>query len=198
MCGRLLEGIIESTITDITTADTFANKEILSSRFDHEIYNYLTIERKQPEEKEKIIITRSDEEATVSIKGYNFIFNLNSLWKQLPENIGDIITFLHSNDIMTDIVAILNLIRRVSKLFHITLSKKHEAVCIVIAHLSRGEYPTSFDQIYSTCETLRRNNARFPLFEEGELQKILAELVTLKCICEKTEKKYTSSEKVVL
>jgi hypothetical protein len=197
MPSRLPEELVTGVLQDIRAADTFAREDALPNVLESEIYNYLRVQETAEQlGQEKVLVFDDKTQTKVSIKPYNLIVNLSTLWKQLPEDLADIITLATSDSLFTNLVAIMGLVRRKCGLFVITLDKKLEAVCVVAAQLSWDKEPVSADEIHHSCCVLRSRTADFPLIAGNELSDLLGALVDLRCLEINEEGKYKSCERV--
>ena len=202
MSEKLPKELIDSIITDIGNNDTYANKKDVSNFLNKDIYDYLVIEKsnRPAEEGEKAVITQEGRPA-YSIKAYNFILNLKSLWEKIPGDIVNLANLLSSDEIMTKVCAVLHFVKRAGEilgLFVVRISKEHEIAFIIIACRSRRKHPVSFDTIRSAFEDQRRSDGHFPHVNEDELQNVLEDLKKMKCIVEDTQGRFTSNEKLIL
>lgn len=198
MSERLPSDLINIVLHDVSAASTFTNKEECRLFLETEVYDYLTLEDRYTQREKAVIAGREDKKA-VSVKLCNF--SLHKLLEQLPSDIENLMNLALSGSIVSHINAILYLIRRVGEMlnsFEVQLNKKHEMVFIVIACLSRGKQPISFDSIDTLLRSQRRKDGLFPRIETEELYSVLHDLEKMKCIEQSTQGHFKSVEMLIL
>jgi len=88
-----------------------------------------------------------------------------------------------ANNWVERVALLLRLLRRLSGVLTLDLTKRHEAVVFAMVLLSRSKPLLGIDEVAEMCQRLGRDERRLPLLDRGELGRALSDLERIRCVC---------------
>jgi hypothetical protein len=197
MTCKLPDSFINMVVAYARGRETLANANIIAQCLQDHIWHYIDIfdEDQTPTDLMKAIFLGLEDSQTVTIKPYNIVFNLDRIWRQLPETLHEY-TNLTTGSLPTDLFSLLAVATHCviqGGLMAIELNKALETACLATAYLTWKKEPVSVDEIFTVCKALRDQSADFAYITRDELVEQLKILKALHCIKE-VNSKYQSCE----